>query len=264
MRWLASALLVTGIPASAIDIRLYSEHSRSREVLSPAVVRNTHASFRVVVAAPPGTLYFLAIQTNPAAVFRINLYREPLIEERNIGFLAGVTPAAKSSSAETETVYLLDLWVPPETRQYTVRVEALVKTAYWKVAPMEVRVLPVAAPALPACVGPYDRSIPPVEVLLAALMGDPPHCAPLLTRLDSVIARNSAEDGALANILPPSSRENVFRALLASLLERQWSFIAPQPGESYMRLRQLLYREAGRSATGPAIGETRKLAPGSR
>jgi hypothetical protein len=270
MRRLAPALLIIALRAFPIDIRIYSEHAPAREVLSPPVVRNSHGSFRVVVTAPPGTLYFMAVQTNPADVLRVKLYRQParrkdyLIEERNIGFLAGVTPAGLDSSAETSTVYLLDLWVPADARQGPVRVEALVKTADWRVAPMEVRILPLTAPALPACLGPLDKHVDAYETLVSGLRGDPPLCLPLLTGFGSVLARNSVEDAALAQTLPPVARQTLHRAILTSLVEHRWSYIAPDPGDLYFSIRQLLYREAVRAATDRAIPEMLKRVPDSR
>src|SRR5687767_4843019 len=166
MRRLLACLLVTFLDAPAIDIRIYSEFQRvdytggvvpqdraaaTREVLSPGVARNGFVSFRVVVTAPPNTFYFLAVQTNPPNFFGIRLYREigvvSAVEERNPAFLAGVIP--KSNLPEAANSYLLDLWVPPEARPGPTRVEVLVKTADWKVAPMEVRILPITIPSRP-------------------------------------------------------------------------------------------------------------------
>jgi hypothetical protein len=234
------------------------------------VVRNAHASFRVVVTAPPGTLYFLAVQTNPVGIFRINLYRrplqssDPLVEERNIGFLAGVTPPGGPPLSETETIYLLDLWTPAGTRQPTVRVEALAKTAYWIVAPMEVRILPVDVPSIPLCIGPRERTELPLETVLGALVGHPPRCSPALTTFDSVMGRDTAEDAALAAALPPESRAAVFREIFPLFVRRRWEYIAPDPGESYLRIRQLIHREAERWTTGRAIRGTPMPSPDSR
>src|SRR5688500_14681849 len=124
----SAGLLIALSPIYAIDVHIYSEFQRvdpigsivpqdrgvaPREILSPAVLRNAYASFHVIVTAPPNTLYFLSVQTNPADIFKIKLYRKTfartrsgfvshgLLEERNASFLAGVTPSIGRAATET-------------------------------------------------------------------------------------------------------------------------------------------------------------------
>jgi hypothetical protein len=262
-------LLITALHLRAIDIRIYSEFQRvdstgavlpqdraasTREVLSPAVVRNGFATFRVVVTAAPNTLYFLAVQTNPPGVFRIKLHRESaraLIEERDPSFLAGVTPFIGRGAAETANAYLLDIWVPAGANPGVVRLEALVKTAYWKVAPMEIRVLPVVAPSLASCTSPAivrDDGQPSdaiaFGVMLAGLAGDLPACVPAPATVPSVIARNASQDSALARMLDARPRAALLTAIREALSERAWALFHPRGSESYLAVRQLLQREA--------------------
>src|SRR5687767_12289962 len=275
MRRLLACLLVTFLDAPAIDIRVYSEFQRvdtsgnvvpqdraiaPREVLSPGIARNGFVSFRVVVTAPPNTFYFLAVQTNPPDLFGIKLYREigfvSLVEERNPAFLAGVIAPVKLPEAANS--YLLDLWVPPDARPGPTRVEVLVKTADWKVAPMEVRILPVTVPARTA-------TFMPVRINTEA-GADLDAFGALLSGRNDVpaapgVARNVAQDAAVLSTLDDHARARVRNAALTAYFERRWMFFAPRGSESYLPVRQLLYREA---ATRQAIHGGPMRAPGSR
>ena len=272
MRRLLACFIATFLEASAIDIRIYSEFQRvdqtgavipqdravaPREVLSPGVARNGFVSFRVVVTAPPNTIYFLAVQTNPPDFFGIRVYRQigfvSFVEERNPSFLPGVIPPAKE--AEAANSYLLDLWVPPDARPGPTRVEVLVKTADWKVAPMEVRILPVNVPSLPV-------SFAPVRVNHET-GGDLQALDTLLREPTNVpatpgIARTATQDAAILATLDDHARARVRDAALAAWFERRWMLFAPRGSESYLPVRQLLYREA---AIRPAIPETPRRAP---
>jgi hypothetical protein len=275
MRRLLACFIATFLEASAIDIRIYSEFQRvdqtgsvipqdravaPREVLSPGVARNGFVSFRVVVTAAPKTIYFLAVQTNPPGFFGIRLYRQigfvSLVEERNPSFLPGVIPSVKETEASNS--YLLDLWVPPNARPGPTRVEVLVKTADWKVAPMEVRILPVTVPSLPVTFGPV-RVQPEWGADLHAF--DTLLLNPTVLPATPGVERNAVQDAAVIGTLDAHARARVREAALAAYLERQWMLFAPRGSEAYLPVRQLLYREA---ATRQATHEMPPRAPGSR
>ena len=266
----ALCLLLAAFNLCGIDIRIYSEFQRvdltgsvipqdraatTREVLSPAVARNAFASFRVVVTAPPNTLYFLAVQTNPPNVFGIKVYRESfdqtLTEERNPSFLAGVTPSINQVVRETATAYLLDVWVPSGANPGPARLEVLVKTAFWKVAPMEIRILPISVPPLLTCVGPVEPPGPEkpsyetaFRMFFESLTGDLSKCAPPASTAASVLLRNAMQDAALARTLNSQARRNLLRSAIVAYTDAQWPLYSLRGGESYLGVRQLLYREA--------------------
>ena len=275
MRRLLACLIATFLEASAIDIRIYSEFQRvdqtgavvpqdravaPREVLSPGVARNGFVSFRVVVTAPPNTIYFLAVQTNPTDFFGIRLYRQigfvSFLEERNPSFLPGVIPPA--TEGEAANSYLLDLWVPPDARTGPTRVEVLVKTADWKVAPMEVRILPVTVPSLPVTFGAVRVDPAPGADLRAfdTLLGDP-----AIVPATPGVERNAMQDAAVMSTLDVHARARVREAALSAWFERQWMLFAPRGSEAYLPVRQLLYREA---AIRQATHGTPPRAPGSQ
>jgi hypothetical protein len=141
-------------------------------------------------------------------------------------------PAA-SIPGQTTRVYLLDVWVPWNAPTGKVRLEVLLKTDYWQLWPMEVRVLPAIVPEMPALKGTPDLpelAMPADTAALRAVQSKP-----LLPQEPStvrgVIWRNGAQDAAI-------------RAAAKTLLA------LPERGEdgaeSYLRFRDRLYREASR------------------
>jgi hypothetical protein len=268
-----------------IEVRLYSEFQRidasgeviaadrggsSQEIISPALVRNGFTTFHVAVTARPRVLYWFAIQTNPPEIFRIKLYKEQfleqgrsfipdgLVEQPNPLYFLGVMPDVPAP--RVTQVYLLDIWTPADTTAGRVRFEVLAKTAYWTVAPMEVRVLPVRVPdpetapaccfALPSPVSPASSSV--WDPLFHALTGGFAPLAPAPGTVRSVILRNALQDAAIVRTLDPSVRD--------ALLHRMWPIMAgtllPMPAsirptaQSYFPLRQAIYRAASDRITG--------------
>jgi hypothetical protein len=265
----AACLLVAALQVHAIDVRIYSEFQRfdwtgsvvqvdraaaTREVLSPAVVRNAFTSFRVVVTGRPNTLYFLSVQTNPPDVFKIKLYRETvdqaLAEERNPAFLSGVTPPIRNVS-ETAATYLLDVWVPADMNPGVVRLEVQLKTAYWRIAPLEFRVLPIVTPSLASCTSPAamradnkPADTVAFRILFAGLTGNLPPCVPPPANAACLVARNAAQDAALAQTLDSHTQATLLSAMLELFSERAWALFHPRGSESYLPLRQRIQREA--------------------
>ncbi|MEP6717219.1 MAG: hypothetical protein ABJC09_16730 [Terriglobia bacterium] len=185
-----------------------------REILSPAVPRNGHLSVHVVVTAPGGTNYFLYTASSPQDVVQVRLYREHfmpcgndycsdwLTELRSPAF--GVMPESQAMPGQTTRSYLLDVWVPPGVPPRRVRLEALLKTASWLVAPMEIRVIDALVPGTP---GLTRENIAPVgsqssetarTQLLRYVNGLPPEMPLGILRVRDAIQRNAAEDALLA------------------------------------------------------------------
>jgi hypothetical protein len=145
-------LLRTLLPAQSLQV--FSEFQRDpdglpppREIISPAVARNAFATFRVVIAAPANTTYFLFVGANPPGIVETQLYKENaayLEPVRSPGF--GVIP-----SGQTTREYILDVWVPRRAEQgRRVRIELQLKTGAWQIYPMELRVQSAAVPAIAA------------------------------------------------------------------------------------------------------------------
>ncbi|MBL8218254.1 MAG: hypothetical protein JNL62_03455 [Bryobacterales bacterium] len=221
----ALLLLLVSVPSAAQvvrDLRLYSEFQRigpfgewvavdrgekqtspPREVLSPLVARNSHLSLQVAVTADPKTTYFVAVQSNPENVFQWKLYKATfekagkhwvpgkLTEDREPFF--NIAPDSDVTISKQNTqVFVLDAFVPEATPAGRVRLEVLVKSDTWRVAPMEVRISPV--------------KLPSVEM-------------PVPNTLADVVVRNRKQIEALAATMDPAVRDkcNDFRSQQATL-----------------------------------------------
>ncbi|MFN7932064.1 MAG: hypothetical protein U0R19_01980 [Bryobacteraceae bacterium] len=216
-------LMALAAPAQVVqDFRLYSELQRigpfgelvaldrgekqtapPREILSPAVARNGHLSLQVAVTAPPNTTYFLAVQSNPPQVFEWKLYKATfekagahwvpgkLTEDRDPFF--NIAPDTDVTiPKQTTQVFVVDAFVPESAPAGRVRLEVLVKSDTWRVAPMEVRISPV--------------KLPPVEAAAPKTLAD-------------IVARNRKEMEALGATLDAAVRERceAFRAQQVTL-----------------------------------------------
>jgi hypothetical protein len=264
----------------AQEIRIYSEFERfdpfgnpvaqdrdmvPREILSPAMARNGHLSIHVVVTAPAGTNYFLYAATNPPDILQVKIYRESftrcgdsycpewLTEQKSPSF--GAIPellhdlTRPAMNKQTTRCYLFDIHATADTPPRRVRVEALLKTGTWFVAPMEVRIVAPTVPGIAPSVAtrivaedlaPLDApsSVTAQIQLFRYLAGLPPEWPGQLLRLRDIIQRNAAEDMLLARSL--GRRVGVFPEL--NLLA--WSpFVYPELGaEWYLKVRDFLYR----------------------
>ncbi|HZL56500.1 MAG TPA: hypothetical protein VFC21_05435 [Bryobacteraceae bacterium] len=254
--------------AQAQEINIYSEFERfdpfgrvvaqdrdmrPREVLSPAVPRNGHLSVHVVVSAPAGTNYFLYAGSSPIDILQVRIYREHFVrcgddycpdyltEQRSPSF--GAMPeSVRDIPEQTTRCYLFDIWVPPNVPPRRVRIEALLKTGIWMVAPMEVRVIDPIVPdtkGLPVAddVAPLNApsSATAQRQLFRYLDGLQPDMPRSLARVRDIIQRNAAEDMLVARSLDMRAPEPLWLA---------WSpFVFPEVGaEWYLRVRDFIYR----------------------
>lgn len=272
--WLALAASAA-MPLCAQTLRLQTEFLRinprgeilavdqapnPRELISPAVVRNSWASFQVVIESARGN-YFLFAGSNPENAFRINVYEE-VFAKRGDEWIPdalkpvtlpafGVLPDPASGIAgQSARVYLMDVWVPPDAPVGRTRLEVQMKAGVWTIWPMEIRILPAVAPAprrsrapLP---GPELRAVESVMGPLVEYMGqhaEGPGASPLPEAdpvppvprtLREVIRRNAEQDMALARTLDPAT-------LMPQLKER----VAPaRGGEWYLAVRDWIYKRA--------------------
>ena len=279
----AAAALSAPALIHAQEIRLYSEFQRfdpfgqpvpadrgapPREILSPAMARNGHLSLHVVITGPAGSNYFLYIGSNPPDIVQTKLYREYftrcgddycpdwLVPQNLPAF--GAIPEFRHDVArpaldkQTTRCYLLDIWAPPATPPRRVRVEALLKTGIWQVAPLEVRIM---APTVPDAGGArlYEEDIAPVEApssatariqLLRYLAELPVQFPPGLLRVADIVQRNAAEDMLVARALQSNAGKESTGAPFADLNMLAWSpFAWPGQGaEWYLKVRDFLYR----------------------
>jgi hypothetical protein len=223
-----------------------------REILSPGVVRGGYASFQVVVRAERGN-YFLFLGQNPPGLIRASLQRLEFVKGRKEWIpdrlapvrepIFGVIPDPEAAiPGQSARVYLLDLYVPPTTPSRRMRLEVQMKTGSWTVAPMELRILPVKAPAalrsresLPELDRPAaDAALAPLSAWLA---GKPPGQARRASSapetLREVIRRNVEQDLAIAT---PG---------MIPLVRERMKTNPSRGGEWYLAIRDLIYREAG-------------------
>lgn len=235
-RWAATLALAFSCAAPSQEINIYSEFSRfnpygeivaqdrgapPREILSPAVPRNGHLSVHVVVNAPAGTNYFLYAGDNPPGILKIRIYREHFVpcgadfcpdwltEQRSPSF--GAMPESiYAMPGQNTRCYLFDIWVPPDVPPRRIRVEALLKTAIWQVAPLEIRVIAPTVPEASAANAEFSENIADVEKpssdtalrqLQRYTTGLLPQLPAGIVRLRDAIQRNAAEDAMLARAM---------------------------------------------------------------
>jgi hypothetical protein len=273
-------MIVATCSCYAQEIHIYSEFERfdpfgnpvasdrdlaPREILSPAVPRNGHLSLHVVITGPAGSNYLLYTGTNPPGILRVDLYREYftpcgddfcpdwLVEQASPTF--GAIPefrhdlARPAMDRQTTRCYLLDIWAPPDTPPRRVRVEALLKTGIWQVAPLEVRILaPILGSTAPDAELTRIEDVAPLEApssatariqLFRYLARLPVEMPPQMLRVRDVIQRNAAEDMLLAKSLAAAPFPDL------NLLS-WWPLVHPGTGaEWYLKVRDFLYRFGG-------------------
>ena len=274
----AFLLVLASVATQAQDIRIYSEFERfdpfgnpveqdrdmtPREILSPAMARNGHLSVHVVITGPAGTNYFLYAGTNPPDILRVKIYREYftrcgtdsfcpdwLVEQNSPSFGAIPElirdPSRQAMNKQTTRCYLFDIEAPANTPPRRVRVEALMKSGTWYVAPMEVRIVPPTVPAvadkvLAEDVAPIDApSSETARIQLQRYLGGlPPEWPTQLLRVRDIIQRNAAEDMLLARSLERPGRGRFPELNLLSWWPLEYPGVGP---EWYLRVRDFLNR----------------------
>ena len=265
MRLALIFVLASSLPAQEIAIRMYSEYQRvsplgdivmpdravvPREVISPLVARNGHATFHIAVTALPGTIYYIATQSYPHNIVELRLYKETfelsgreyipdgLVEVPETALRVAVMPDYNAPDpSRTTEVYLLDIFVPPSTPPGIVRVEALAKTADWRVAPIELRIAHAIIPAIPVTWG--LASLPPLDApadraAWDAIFQQSPQAVPPPTTVRALLLRNALEDSVLARRANP---QIFWPRVWSALLDRSFS-----GAESFLPIRNYLLR----------------------
>jgi hypothetical protein len=254
---LAGCSLGPALFAQSVDI--YSEFQRPdpyggivtpdrsptpREILSPGVARNGWASFHVAVRVPANTSYLLYVMTNPANACRVEVYKEhflntaagwipdrltPLQRLPDYGFMPDPDDSVRE---QTTRVYLLDLWIPPDSGVGRFRLEVQLKTGTWVIRPLELRVLKAKIPEVAEAGS--EPVLPPIESPADdAAAGPRAHACGPLTTVRAIICRNAAQDMALAaqSATPELLRSWWLRFNMPRVLGAEWR----------LRMRDLLY-----------------------
>lgn len=253
--------------ARAQEIHLHSEFQRfdplgqivaqdsepaPREILSPAMARNGHLSLHVVITGPAGSNYFLYTGTNPPNILQVKLYREDFTRCGSDSCPDWLTPQNSPTfgvipDKQTTRCYLLDIRAPTDTPPRRVRVEALLKTGIWQVAPLEVRIMaPIVPDEREGRL--YRENVAPIEApstttaqiqLLRYAAGLEVEFPPALMRVRDFIQRNAAEDMLVARSLGGAKRGPFPELNLLAWLP----FADPGTGaEWYLKVRDFLYR----------------------
>lgn len=131
-----------------------------RELISPAVARNVHVTYRVTVEAPVGTPYTIHIGQNPENTVKAALYQEEYEETGGEWVPYKVHEVALPCGAqlnEGQRVqgYLLDLLIPADAPVRRFRLEVQVYAdGRWVVYPLELRIQEPVAPGAAKARGP--------------------------------------------------------------------------------------------------------------
>jgi hypothetical protein len=157
--------------AAAQDVRVFSEFTRVntrgdvvradraasyREILSPAIPRNGYSTFRVVISAPTGTGYTLAVGQNPEDAVELTVYREAYRNSGGEWVPDGIERVTlpyeghlgeSPDRGQTAQSFLIDLRVDRDAPVRRIKVEPQVwMIDRWITYPMEVRVVEARVP----------------------------------------------------------------------------------------------------------------------
>ena len=170
-------MLAGAAQAQLPSIRIYSEFQRidpfgqvvspdrparegvaPREILSPGLARNAHASYRAAVTVPAGTPYSLYLGQNPEGFLGVTMYKEvhalrgaqwvpDQLEQVSFPYTGSLPDAAKPIPGQTTITFLMDVWVPFDTEAVRTRLELqLFAAGRWIIYPLEVRILAAIVP----------------------------------------------------------------------------------------------------------------------
>ncbi len=274
--------LVVGSRLPAQSVRIYSEFQRidpfgnilpvdkaerPREILSPAVARNGHASFHVAVTVPAGAQYTLFFGQNPEGALKLTVYKERHVRRGNAWVpdvleraLLPYESAAQLPGAgipdQATTTFLLDLFVPPEARVGRMRLEAQLNVGErWVIYPLEVRIMPAVVPKYPRTAEALAPVEAPADQSAAApwrayLCGSGERGSGGELTVRKLIRRNAQQDVALARSLEARLGRDAVAAQVARAAgasdARAWCEASPAPGplgaEWYLRVRDFLLR----------------------
>lgn len=275
--WRYAALLaLAGSAASAQGLRVYSEFVRvgpdgeiaapdrggkPREVISPAVLKNTHLTLRVAIEAPPGVPYYIHIGQNPDKLMEATLYQEQY-EQGNGGYIPDrlirmdLPHGAKLAEGQKVQTYLLDIFVLPKTPMTRIRLEFQLNVGdRWTIYPLEIRVRDRAGFGGGRPLGPLPAVRARTDAAILAPLREM-YCGDARSRrgpveLDTaraLLVRNIREDLAIARDKARTEGAGVAAMIMkAGGWESPDAFCqakGPAPGgaEWWMRVRNYLYQ----------------------
>lgn len=148
-----------------------------RELLSPAVVRNAHFTFRVTVRQPEGSPYTLHIAQNPEDTAQIRLYQEQYTEIGGQWVPDRLKPVemphgATMAPGQKAQSYLVDLFLPAgalANQRFRIEVQ-FYRGDGWQIHPMEMRVRQAAVEGKVSAAGPEpEAGVAPTRVITGPL-----------------------------------------------------------------------------------------------
>jgi hypothetical protein len=239
---------------------------KPREILSPLMARNCHATFTIVAEVPPDLPFHLYVEPSPENVFDVTVYKQMYRRYESAwipdSLLQIKTPYTSQipdiyhnlPSQKVET-FLVDVWVPADAPTGRMKLDFFLNIkGQWTVYPMEVRVSDVVAPGRQAPKG----KLPPVtastgDVVVAPLRnylcGSTDQGPAGTFGIRQVIRRNVLENIALAREREVTEgREAVAKGVLRGLGMDRAAFCSaaelksPLGPEWYLRGRDFLFR----------------------
>jgi hypothetical protein len=239
-----------------------------REILSPGLARNAHASYRAAVTVPPGTTYSLFLGQNPEGFLGVTVYKEVYalsgaqwipdqLQRVSLPYTGSLPDAAKPIPRQTTVTFLMDVWVPSDTEVRRTRLELqLFVAGRWIICPLEVRILPAIVPAHEISRAPLagiaEASDMTARAALRAYVcgqAGPGAGASEPATVRGLILRNASQDIALARSLKGKPGDRILPEILklAGAGEAaNWCaapvFPADLGPEWYLRLRDALNR----------------------
>ncbi|MCP5113088.1 MAG: hypothetical protein GY953_19845, partial [bacterium] len=130
---------------------------RPREILSPLIARNSHATFLCTVTAPQGMIFYAYFSQYPD-VMEMTLYKAMFSEhdgawipdrllEITSPYTSHVPDRYHGISNQTAEVFVIDLWAPRTAEPGRMKVDIQLGVAgNWITYPMEVRISDEIAP----------------------------------------------------------------------------------------------------------------------
>ncbi len=129
-----------------------------REILSPAIGRNSSTVFRVAVTVPPGKDFALYIGQNPEDYLGVAMYREIYARHGDQWIPDALEPAAlpitgrlpetgQRIAGQTTVTFLMDVSVPAGAEVQRTKLEPeLYVDGQWIIYPMEIRLVQAVVP----------------------------------------------------------------------------------------------------------------------
>jgi hypothetical protein len=243
-----------------------------REILSPGLARNAHATFHAAVTAPPGTPYSLYLGQNPEGFLGVAIYKEvhalrgaqwlpDQLERVNFPYTSSLPDAARPIPGQTTVTFLMDVWVPADAEVRRTRLELqLFASDRWIICPLEIRILPAIVPtheiSRTSLAGIAEAADMTARAALRGYVcGQAGAGANEPATVRGMILRNASQDVALARSLEKKPGERILPEILklaGAGDAAKWCsapvFPADLGPEWYLRLRDALNRMTGEMA----------------